>query len=332
MDQGNHRSSESAKEKPMTRQIVVFGLSLGSGQERIYGPLVRQATDDLARCISTFTGLIGRAHHRLSLNEVRIDPHLGPDRPDQGDDLDGDALMRRAFGAVIRRPIEIGGPLSRMTRAQGAHLALTGRLGWFEERLGASLNLWDVTGPRLLMCRVKLAQEDALPDTLVDACAAIAYALESPDASTLSQAQAHASAAVGTRSMTAYRAMAAATERLRPAALGLGEVQAPDSALRALCAALREDPEYEAARLLLAQRAMEHLVARDVRCASVLAEATANFGAQDLMLGLVRVESLMLLKQHDDATAVLNALDNAHGPARALDVARQRLTTAAQTP
>lgn len=327
MDQGNHRSSESAKEKTSARQIVVFGLSLGSGQERIYGPLVRQATDDLARCISTFTGLIGRVHHRLSLSDVRIDPHLDPDRVDQGDDLDGDALMRRAFGAVIRSPLEVGGPLSRMTRAQGARLALTGRLGWFEERLGVSLNLWDVTGPKLLMCRVKLAQEDALPDTLADACAATAYALESPDAATWPQALAHAGAAMGTSSMTAYRAMAAATERLRPAALGLGEVQAPDSALRALCAALREDPGYEAAKLLLAQRAMEHLLARDMRCASVLAEATADFGAQDLMLGLVRVESLMLLEQHDTATAVLNALDNAHGPRRALEVARQRLAT-----
>lgn len=314
MSQGGKQSLEAGDE---TVLISVFGLNLGAGHAMFHGPLVRQATDDLARALSAFEGITARAHHLLR-PAAPVDPNLDEEA------LQEDAIETRV-GFLMRQQLPPGGELRRQMAQQGGSVALTGRLGITRDDVALALNLWDVRQPDLLWCHLRTSAPEDLPGMLIEATAKAAFALQSAGAGTLSEARLVARAAVGTTSMDAYEALAAATEKLRRRQLGLGQSANPVPILQALGQALVHDPDYEPPRLLMMELAMERLMEADRACAEALDEICDRLHGH-LVYGLLRFEALLVLDEPEEAAACLKSLGAEHGTSPALAQAKARLS------
>ncbi|MBH24276.1 MAG: hypothetical protein CMH57_07480 [Myxococcales bacterium] len=309
---------------PSPRLIEVFSIGCGARAQG-YGPLARQLTDLLAHGLSGFDGLVARPHHLLGspLDEATLDPNL-EEGYDPSLDPNGELPDRIAF--ILFSSLPSDALVRRLARERGVRLALSGRMVLEGRQVDLSMNLWDVEPPNLLWCRALFGDLEELPAMVSHAIALLAYSLQASGAETRELAAARAAERVGTRSYSALRHFAAATELLRRARLTPNRPLNHGALPLSLCAAIAADPDYEAPRIML----LEHSVARfkvgDQSYAQALLDRLSKLREPRLLFDLLRVEAHLCLGQTESATRQLDRAETAWGEDPHLRAARDRLS------
>jgi len=187
------------------------------------------------------------------------------------------------------------------------------------------MNLWDVEPPNLLWCRAFFADLEELPAVVSHAVGLLAHSLQAKGAETRDDASRRAEQRVGTRSYSAMRHYAAATDLVRRARLATGRPLNHSALPLSLCAALAADPDYMAPQLMLLEHSVARFKAGDQAYAQALLDRLSKLRQERLLFDLLRVEALLCLEQLDSATRQLERAETAWGDDPRLRAARARL-------
>ena len=300
--------------------ITVFEVSR-SDLRFVSAALAQQVTVDLAKMLSSFSGVVARPLQLLSAEEPPLDQNLDLTR-------ERDPRLSGRADFILHSALPINSALRSLTLSHGGSLALTGRLGMDSQGLALAFNLWEVSGRTLWACHSAAARREELPRCLSELAGALAYKMGS--AQNLEEATQRAASELGTMSMDAFESFAAATFHLKRIEKMAHQSQV--SAARALANCLKIDPLYRAPRLLLTEHAMSRIGAGDTSFARTILETVSELKGDHIIFGLLRFEASLLLGETQRASEILHTLSQSHPGAAQLERAAQRLLERGVTP